>query len=249
MDADFQSSGYVNNLEDDGSSRPKQRGSNKERSGPRRTWTIVEEEALINGLKSLITTGWKCDNGFRNGYLPQLEAHMKRAFLHSNIKADPHITSKLHVWKKQYSILMTTINPWFVSKAWEEFIKIEPSARGMRYKSWPFFPEWSNIFDKDRATGDRSWDPTQLVNIVSNFCETTNNRIGSLTRALESEFGDPEKRDLVMDAVREIPGLEENEILVVTSKLAHEPRDMNIFFKLGPESKEKMVRLILAGRL
>ncbi|KAK4383252.1 hypothetical protein Sango_2793600 [Sesamum angolense] len=46
-------------------------------------------------------------NKDRNGYLSQLEAHMHRAFPHSNIKAEPHITSKLHVWKKQYSTLVT----------------------------------------------------------------------------------------------------------------------------------------------
>ncbi|KAL0420416.1 UNVERIFIED_CONTAM: hypothetical protein Slati_3064500 [Sesamum latifolium] len=152
--------------------------------------------------------------------------------------------------------------------AWDEFIKIDPSTKGMRYKSWPFFPAWREIFDKDRATSERGWDPTkagnertgrdgiefeqsnaptgdwnpetgfqgineeppqlnnincdptvnsssatkrtpnrrkrktieacpeipQLVSMVSNFCESANTRIGSLARALESEFGDPSKR-------------------------------------------------------
>ncbi|KAL0458539.1 UNVERIFIED_CONTAM: hypothetical protein Slati_0481100 [Sesamum latifolium] len=81
----------MNTQDEEAVSAPKRRGSNKDRYGPRRTWTIVEEEALINGLKSLMNTGWKCKNGFRNGYLGQLEAHMKRAFPHSNIKAEPHI--------------------------------------------------------------------------------------------------------------------------------------------------------------
>ncbi|KAL0420417.1 UNVERIFIED_CONTAM: hypothetical protein Slati_3064600 [Sesamum latifolium] len=71
---------HVNTLDDEGSSQQKRRGQNKDRTGPRRTWTMVEEEALVNGLKALVTTGWKCDNAFRNGYLAQLEAHIKRAF-------------------------------------------------------------------------------------------------------------------------------------------------------------------------
>ncbi|KAL0342629.1 UNVERIFIED_CONTAM: hypothetical protein Scaly_1925500 [Sesamum calycinum] len=50
MDADFFSTAHVNTLDDDGSSQQKRRGNNKDRSGPRRTWTLVEEEALINGL-------------------------------------------------------------------------------------------------------------------------------------------------------------------------------------------------------
>ncbi|KAL0289236.1 UNVERIFIED_CONTAM: hypothetical protein Scaly_2708400 [Sesamum calycinum] len=50
MDVDLFSTAHVNTLEDDGSSQQKCRGNNKDRSGSRRTWTIVEEEALINGL-------------------------------------------------------------------------------------------------------------------------------------------------------------------------------------------------------
>ncbi|KAL0359797.1 UNVERIFIED_CONTAM: hypothetical protein Sangu_0829100 [Sesamum angustifolium] len=93
--------------EDEGCSRQTGRRGRKDRSGTRQTWTIMEEEALINAMKSLVVGGWRCDNGFRNGYLSQLAAHMQHAFLHSNIKAEPHITSKLHVWKKQYSTFVT----------------------------------------------------------------------------------------------------------------------------------------------
>ncbi|KAL0381383.1 UNVERIFIED_CONTAM: hypothetical protein Sangu_0202600 [Sesamum angustifolium] len=318
MDADFFSTAHVYTL-DDGSSQQKRRGNNKDRSGPRRTWTLVEEETLINGLKSLVTSGWKCDNGFQNGYLAQLEAHMKRAFPQCDLKAEPHINSKLHVWKRQYSTLCSMMAKsdlgWDDSRnmvtvdddsAWDEFLKINPSAKGMRYKSWPFFPAWREIFGRDRATGDRCWDPTraatektgreltdvqqcytptgdwnpdtdfqgineelpqsnnnncdpmvdsssamkrttsgrkrkaydpcseipQLVNMVSNFCEIANNCIGSLTRVLESEFGDPNKRGVVMEAVKEISGLEENDVIVLTSKLVHESKNMDIFFQL-----------------
>ncbi|KAL0451629.1 UNVERIFIED_CONTAM: hypothetical protein Slati_1141000 [Sesamum latifolium] len=137
MDGEFPSTTYMNTLEDADSSRQKRRGANKERSGPRWTWTILEEEGLINGLKSLTMTRWKCENGFRNSYLAQLEAHMKRAFSQCNIKVEPHITLKLHVWKEQYSTLVIMIskrgpgrdksqNMVTVEdeKAWEEFVKI-----------------------------------------------------------------------------------------------------------------------------
>ncbi|KAL0405794.1 UNVERIFIED_CONTAM: hypothetical protein Slati_3893300 [Sesamum latifolium] len=89
----------------------------------------------------------------------------------------------------------------------------------------------------------------QLVSMVSNFCETANNRVGSLTRALESEFGDPDKCGVVMQSVREISGLDENDILIVTNKQVLEPKQMEVFFSLSMESKEKMASLILAGRI
>ncbi|KAL0363854.1 UNVERIFIED_CONTAM: hypothetical protein Sangu_0483000 [Sesamum angustifolium] len=47
--------------------------------------------------------------------------------------------------------------------AWDEFLKIDLSAKGMRYKSWPFFPAWREIFGRDRATGDRCWEPTRAA--------------------------------------------------------------------------------------
>ncbi|KAL0379246.1 UNVERIFIED_CONTAM: protein NRT1/ PTR FAMILY 8.1 [Sesamum radiatum] len=100
MDADFLSTANMNMLEDDDRVGRNFWGSNKERSGPRWTWIIVGDEALLNGLKSLITTGWKCENGFCNGYLAQLEVHMNRAFPQYHIKGEPHITFKLHMWKK-----------------------------------------------------------------------------------------------------------------------------------------------------
>ncbi|KAK4394166.1 hypothetical protein Sango_1887400 [Sesamum angolense] len=219
----------------------------------------------------------------------------------SNIKAEPPITSKLHLWKKQYSTLMIIMTKsglgWDEShhmetvednKAWDEFVKIDPFGKRMRYNSWPLFPAWCEIFRKDRATRERAGfhgldeeqpqsynmncDPTvnssvtkrttssrkckvkdastetpQLVNMVSNFYETTNNRIRSLTRALESEFGDPDKHGVVMQAVREISGLDENDILIVT-KLVHEPKNMEIFFSLSMESRRKWYALyLLAG--
>lgn len=34
--------------------------------------------------------------------------------------------------------------------------QVEPSARNMRYKSWPYYKDWEVIFGKDRAQGDTS---------------------------------------------------------------------------------------------
>ncbi|KAL0427309.1 UNVERIFIED_CONTAM: hypothetical protein Slati_2905700 [Sesamum latifolium] len=129
----------MDNGPDEGSSRHRRRRGNKEMPFNQRTWTIKEEKCLIAGLKSLVVTGWKCDNGFRNGYLTQLEAHIARKFPQCDIKADPHITSKLHM---------------------------DPSAKGMCYKSWSFFTVWREIFGKDRANGDSGTDAFKDANDI-----------------------------------------------------------------------------------
>ncbi|KAL8549784.1 hypothetical protein ACS0TY_008568 [Phlomoides rotata] len=30
----------------------------------------------------------------------------------------------------------------------------DPHVKGLRYKTWPYYPQWIEIFDKDRATDD-----------------------------------------------------------------------------------------------
>ncbi|KAL2243426.1 UNVERIFIED_CONTAM: hypothetical protein Sindi_0460600 [Sesamum indicum] len=43
---------------------------------------------------------------------------------------------------------------------------MDPYAKGMRYKTWPFFSAWRETFGKDRATGDRSTDPFNDANDI-----------------------------------------------------------------------------------
>lgn len=82
----------------------------KSRAQPsRRTWSVEEEQQLILGLKEAVSCGWKSDNGFKTGYLGVLEQHMAQHFPSTVIKADPHIASKIHVWKKNYGTISTML--------------------------------------------------------------------------------------------------------------------------------------------
>ncbi|KAG8380696.1 hypothetical protein BUALT_Bualt06G0042800 [Buddleja alternifolia] len=42
--------------------------------------------------------------------------------------------------------------------AWETACKNEPNARTMRYKSWPYYDSWCEVFGKDRANGTGAED-------------------------------------------------------------------------------------------
>lgn len=76
----------------------------------RRSWTVQEEQQLIVGLKDLVSRGLKCDNGFKTGYLTVLEQHLAAQFPGCDLKADPHIASKIHVWKRNYGSLSTMLS-------------------------------------------------------------------------------------------------------------------------------------------
>ncbi|KAL8524628.1 hypothetical protein ACS0TY_014288 [Phlomoides rotata] len=71
----------------------------------RRSWSRVEEDALIGCLIDIVNDGWKTDNGFKAGFQRELEKGMRKIFPGTGLVANPHINSKIHVWKKEYSAL------------------------------------------------------------------------------------------------------------------------------------------------
>ncbi|CAA0829278.1 Unknown protein [Striga hermonthica] len=146
------------------------KGPRKKMDKRRRSWSIKEEEVLINALKDIISKGWKCENGFKTGYLRLLERVMMKAFPNTDIRAEPHINSKIHVWKKHHGSLASMIRVDGISwddstkmikareDAWNSYVKIDSNARTMIGKSWPFFPDWCEIFGKDRIIRENAVD-------------------------------------------------------------------------------------------
>ncbi|CAA0819957.1 Unknown protein, partial [Striga hermonthica] len=68
----------------------------------RRVWSPAEENALVDILKDMVNEGWRADNGFRQGYNFEIERRLKLKFPNCSLRADPHISSKIHVWRKNY---------------------------------------------------------------------------------------------------------------------------------------------------
>ncbi|XP_057767907.1 uncharacterized protein LOC130988150 [Salvia miltiorrhiza] len=122
-------------------------------------------------MKELVAQGWKSDNGFRAGYLSKLEEAMKKEFPNTDLKGMPHINSRITIWKKNYSSLSGMLGKSgfgfnlngkhmidCTDEQWEEIMRRDNNARNMRKKSWPYLDDWSEIFGKDRATGDGAED-------------------------------------------------------------------------------------------
>ncbi|XP_073025150.1 uncharacterized protein [Primulina eburnea] len=134
----------------------------------RRSWSGREEDVLIQSLKDITTKGWKSENGFKAGYLTLLENAMHTTLTGTNIRGNPHINSKIHVWKKTYSSLVTLLSKSGVGwndtdntidatdETWESIVKHDPTMRAMRHKQWTHFNDWAEIFGNDRATGEQS---------------------------------------------------------------------------------------------
>ncbi|GAB2266567.1 hypothetical protein Dimus_037904 [Dionaea muscipula] len=72
-----------------------------------RVWTKKEEDALIAAMRDLVTDPkWKLDTGaFRSGFFVEVEKKLVLAFPGTDLRASPHIESKVKVWKKYYHTL------------------------------------------------------------------------------------------------------------------------------------------------
>ncbi|XP_047978496.1 uncharacterized protein LOC125220369 [Salvia hispanica] len=134
----------------------------------------------------LVAQGWKSDNGFRSGYHNKVEEALRREFPTTDIKANPHIQSKICSWKKNYSSLVTILgrsgvrfnsnNDFKIDREddqWAQIVRIDSNARLMRNRSWPFWEDWKIIFGKDRATGsnDRNGDGSLVLKNILHPCK------------------------------------------------------------------------------
>ena len=82
-----------------------------QKKGVRRTWTKLEEEALLSILEDIVARGLRCDNGsFKSGTISLIEKQLQMLCPNSGLKASPHIESKMKIWKKQYAIIFDMLN-------------------------------------------------------------------------------------------------------------------------------------------
>ncbi|KAL8516022.1 hypothetical protein ACS0TY_014626 [Phlomoides rotata] len=82
---------------------------------------------------------------------------MKKLLPSTDIVANPHINSKIHVWKKDYSALSDLLSKSGIDwNSTSSMIEVEDKV--------PYYAQWIDIFGKDRATGENDVDPMNLVN-------------------------------------------------------------------------------------
>ena len=64
----------------------------------RRTWTTVEEEALLSILELFVLRGYRCDNGsFKSGSYTLFDKELNVKCPNSGLKTTPHIESKMKI--------------------------------------------------------------------------------------------------------------------------------------------------------
>ncbi|KAL8548004.1 hypothetical protein ACS0TY_007338 [Phlomoides rotata] len=125
----------------------------------RRSWSKIEEDALILCLTNTVLDGWKSENGFKAGFQRELEKSMRKIIPTTDLVANPHINSKIHVWKKEYGAVSDLLSKSGIGwNSTSSMLEIEDED------VWDSCKRWIEIFGKDRATGENVVDPIDLIN-------------------------------------------------------------------------------------
>ncbi|XP_048436737.1 uncharacterized protein LOC103951132 isoform X3 [Pyrus x bretschneideri] len=124
----------------------------QEPKGRRRKWEAFEEEALLSVLEDFVARRQRCDTGaFKQGTLIEVAKAVNVLCPNSNIRATPHIESKLKKWKKTYSLVLDMINT--SGFAWNDVKKcIEVDS----HDAW-------QTYVQDRARGNVAKTPAKMM--------------------------------------------------------------------------------------
>ncbi|KAL8465468.1 hypothetical protein ACS0TY_034828 [Phlomoides rotata] len=131
----------------------------------RRSWTKVEEDALIQCLTDVVNEGWKAENGFRDGFQRELEKGIRKKLLKEYGTLSDLLSKSGIGWNSTNSMIEVEDEA-----AWDGYrrcfteLQADPHVKGIRFKTWSYYPQWIEIFSKDRATGEHVVDPIDLVN-------------------------------------------------------------------------------------
>ncbi|KAL8556027.1 hypothetical protein ACS0TY_003726 [Phlomoides rotata] len=138
----------------------------------------MEEDALVLCRVEIVNNGWKADNGFKTGFQQELEKGMRALMPGTDIIVNLHINSKIHIWKKDYGSLFDALSKTGIGWNWTtntlDIIDegADPHVKGVRFKFWPYYLQWGDIFGKDRATGEHVVDAMGIVNDMLRSTDT-----------------------------------------------------------------------------
>ncbi|KAG8390995.1 hypothetical protein BUALT_Bualt01G0142000 [Buddleja alternifolia] len=243
----------------------------------RRCWTSDEVKVLANALKDLLVRGYKADNGFKSGYQMLLEQAMIQAFPGTNIRAEPHINSRITVWRKNYATISTmqsrsgfgwndTTNMITVDseESWNNFVKTDNNEDGGDYV--PIFnnPQYDDVqsmsFSNVNAGGSsKSSDKRKrkvvdenedrFIDLMASFCDKTDERLNDISRRIGFEHDASLSRKAVFEALRDLgSSLDMEGMILVSHLIVNNTKNMDLFFSLPNDGRKTMVHMILEGK-
>ncbi|KAK9713818.1 hypothetical protein RND81_06G053100 [Saponaria officinalis] len=145
------------------------------------TW---DTERVPKGKKIILELNngpqWKAEGSFKNGFKNKLEDILNQKFLGCEIKAVPHIESKIKWFKDKYNVLTEMFRTFGFSwddekhmikyerQSYDDFCRQNKNAHGLWNVFFPYFDKLAIIYGPDRATGTNSETFAQAVDNQQN---------------------------------------------------------------------------------
>ncbi|KAL2931843.1 hypothetical protein RDABS01_037253, partial [Bienertia sinuspersici] len=157
----------------------------------RRICSAEEEILLIDLLYEMNGTGWKVDTGHKSGYLTYIEKEMAKKLPNCNLKANPHIKSKVKVMKKQLTYILE-IQQNGSGFGWDDeqkmvtgdkeifmgWAKSRDGAAPLFMKSMIHYDKLVEIYANDLAKGGKVKGPGEQSDSSEEQCTINTNQVG-----------------------------------------------------------------------
>ncbi|KAL2930906.1 Uncharacterized protein RDABS01_036316, partial [Bienertia sinuspersici] len=144
----------------------------------RRIWSVEEETLLIDLLYEMNGTGWKVDTGHKSGYLTYIEKEMAKKLPNCNLKADPHIKSKVKVMKKQLTYILE-IQQNGSGSGWDDEQKMSrDGAAPLFMKPMIHYDKLVEIYANDLAKGGKVKGPGEQSDSGEEQFTINTNQVG-----------------------------------------------------------------------
>ncbi|KAL8483598.1 hypothetical protein ACS0TY_026326 [Phlomoides rotata] len=231
----------------------KLRNHNDKRMGG---WSSREEHVLAEVMKKIVREGWRSDNGFKTCYLNLLSGHMKQVFPNTDIKPEPHITSHITLWKKNFHSLFEILKHTDVGLDSTTKMK-DLKALLMRHKSCPLYDDWCEIFGYSRAPSQCTEDhtssgrkrkapttPDPFVSVVQNLCEGALSRLGDIAQRIGYDQDMLLARKQIYSSISTMHILTLQEKLRAITMITRNTEYIDVLFSLYESDRLERVRML-----
>ncbi|KAL0346368.1 UNVERIFIED_CONTAM: hypothetical protein Scaly_1652800 [Sesamum calycinum] len=148
----------------------------------------------------------------------------------------------------------------------DNFAKIDSFAKTLRYKSFPYYAQWCEVFGKDRATAQPTVNRADTERVSSQkrkmvafddkfdekfeaFVNVTDHRLGDIVKRFGMEAEESQACKQVWSVIQSILDLTIEEKHAVSKKLVNNKADLDLFFIMSTAGKETFVKMLASGKV
>ncbi|KAL8485269.1 hypothetical protein ACS0TY_027536 [Phlomoides rotata] len=214
----------------------------------RRSWTKIEEDALVLCLIEIVNNGWKSDNGFRAGFQRELEKGM-RALI-------PDIFGRDRATGEHAAAAIDIVNDMLRYSETGESASVDKVLPADHVpeqveENTPISKVANTAVKKGKGIKRKpvETEMTALVSTLGQFMKSSDDTFGSIAQKMGNEQEAKVARTTLNDIMKQIPGLSLHDKKKVSDELIQNNNRLEYFLSLPPDEQAEYVIMLLDGHL